>query len=137
MKLTAKQKKFARNIVAKEMTQTDAYRDAYDTENMADKTIKEKASIEARKDNVRASIDKLRDEYAEYFNYDAKQHFEDMKFQRELAMTPAGDNGTVNNNAAIRATELMGKMTGKYVEKSELDVNHTGNISVNIVTGSK
>ena len=134
-KLTHKQEKFARNIVAKEMTQTAAYKDAYDCEDMSEEAIRVEACKLAKTPKVALTMDKLREEYAEYFNYDAKTHFEDLKKRRDLAETPSGEHGNINLNASIRATELMGKMTGKYVDRTEIEANVTGSINVNIVTG--
>ena len=58
--LTHKQEKFILAVV-EGMTQADAYRHAYDTNNMADKTIIEKASKLMSQDNIRARYDDMMD----------------------------------------------------------------------------
>ena len=133
--LTPKQEKFCRNIIVKQMNQSDAYRDAYDTENMKNKSIHEKASELANTVKVSSRMDDLRKEYADYFNYDAKKHFEELEQARQLSLIPKGEHGTINENAIIRSTELKGKLCGHYIEKSEVDAKVSGNISVNIITG--
>ena len=57
--LTQKQENFCLNII-KGMTQADAYRDAYDAENMADKTIHEQASKLMANNKIAARIQELR-----------------------------------------------------------------------------
>ena len=63
-RLTAKQEKFVR-ILFETGNKSEAYRQAYDCEGMLDKTIHEKASIEAGKDKVRARFDELQDRAAQ------------------------------------------------------------------------
>lgn len=55
-KLTEKQEVFARAIGLEGKSQTEAYRQAYDAENMAEKTIFTKASVLAKQDKVAARI---------------------------------------------------------------------------------
>ena len=57
--LTAKQEKYVQGIIDG-MTQADAYRSAYDTSRMADKTVHEKASRLMADDKVRARLEELR-----------------------------------------------------------------------------
>ena len=42
--LTPKQEQFVKNIVLEQMNYTEAYRNAYNAENMSDKTISEKGN---------------------------------------------------------------------------------------------
>ena len=61
--LTAKQEKFVRNLI-EGMTQREAYKNSYDAENMADKTIDEKACILFADEKIRARFKELQDELA-------------------------------------------------------------------------
>ena len=63
MTLTTKQEKFAQ-AVASGMTQADAYRHAYNAENMADSTIHEEASRTANDRKVSARIKALQESAA-------------------------------------------------------------------------
>lgn len=60
--LTPKQELFAQSIALEDMNKSDAYRSAYDTKKMSDKTINEKASLLASQDKVRARIKELREQ---------------------------------------------------------------------------
>lgn len=62
--LTPKQELFCRKYVEIGFA-VEAYKIAYDTSNMKHKTIYEKASIELKKDKIRARISELEAEYAE------------------------------------------------------------------------
>lgn len=57
--LTTKQEKFVQNLV-KGMSQREAYKDAYNAEKMADKTIDTKACLLFKKEKVRERYDELR-----------------------------------------------------------------------------
>jgi hypothetical protein len=59
--LTPKQEKFAFSL-AQGMSQADAYRTAYDVQNMTDKTVHEKASRLMADDKVRARFEVLKAE---------------------------------------------------------------------------
>lgn len=64
MALTTKQEKFT--LVWHEMgNKSEAYRQAYDAENMSDKTITNKAFILSKKGDIRAMYDELQDEARE------------------------------------------------------------------------
>lgn len=59
-KLTEKQDKFAMLVGAKGIAPSKAYPQAYDAENMSEKTIFEKACVLARQDKVKARIEELK-----------------------------------------------------------------------------
>lgn len=63
-KLTAKQEAFCQAI-ASGMTQADAYRSAYSTAKMSDKTVWENASVLVRDSKVTARLDELKAALAE------------------------------------------------------------------------
>ena len=56
--LTDKQRRFCEEIIAGQSL-ADAYRASYDCENMSEKTIREKASIERAKGNIEAALLKM------------------------------------------------------------------------------
>lgn len=63
-KLTVKQEKFAQGLFAG-MSQREAYKEAYDTSKMTDKSIDEKACVLANGVKVRSRIDELTSELKE------------------------------------------------------------------------
>jgi len=64
-RLTEKQEIFAQTLFAGKVTQREAYKLAYNCDNMKDKTIDEKACILAKDAKVRARIKELQDELKE------------------------------------------------------------------------
>jgi phage terminase small subunit len=125
LKLTAKQEKFAQ-LVAKGSTQSDAYREAYDSEDMLDKSIWEKASELAAIVKVKSRIEELKLEYQLHLKYDAEAHYRELEQLKELALTPMGKDGDIDLKSAIKASELKGKLCGLYVDKQQI----TGNLTI-------
>lgn len=122
-KLSAKEEMFCRAMAlapSNGMTQRECYIKAYNTENMTDETTDVKASIVAKKDKIGARIEALTKEFAAFLNYDAKAHFEELEAERKFAKQPSGRHFSVNASAAIKAVELKGKMTGRYIDKHEV-----------------
>ena len=119
--LTPKQEKFAQSIALDEMNQTDAYRSAYDTSKMSDKTVWEKASKLAADAKVRARITELREETVTPKVMSAQKRREKLTDIAENAEDP---------NVQMKAIDLLNKMTGEYVQKVEAAV--TNAVSINI-----
>lgn len=122
--LTAKQEKFVQNIVFEEMTQADAYRSAYNAEKMTDKTINEKASILANKDNIRARMAELRGEMTTPKVMTAQKRLEWLTNVVQSDETSVGDK--------LKAVDLMNKMQGEYVQKVQAEVTNAVNISIEL-----
>lgn len=122
--LTAKQERFAQAIALEEMTQADAYRSAYPNQGMSDKTIHEKASILANNDKVKARIKELRDESMTPKVMSAQKRREKLTDIAENAEDP---------NVAMKAIDLLNKMTGEYVQKVEAEVKSEVNINIELV----
>lgn len=110
--LTAKEEKFCINVFSG-MTYTDAYRDAYDSENMSDKTINEKASLMAKKDKIRTRIQQLRSEANSDKILSAirrKEILTDIVLNRD------------NDDSRMKAIDILNKMDGEYITKIEGDI---------------
>lgn len=112
--LTAKQEKFALNIV-NGMSQADAYRDAYPGIKMTNKSVWEKASALAKKDKVRSRIDELRDDLAKPSIMTAQERL-------EWLTTVVKDDEQVID-VRLKASDQMNKMQGAYVQRIEADVD--------------
>ena len=124
--LTAKQELFAQNIV-QGMTQADAYRSAYDAENMSDNAIYVEACRLADNPNVALRVKELRDQLANPVIMSAQERLEWLsRFVNAGAMF-------VLSAEKIRAIDTMNKMTGEYVTKVEADVSGEMTITVELV----
>ena len=123
--LTDKQEKFAQAVALEGMSLSDAYRSAYDTARMKDKTINEKASRLAADGNIGARIDELR---ASVVSPKIMSAQERMEWLTELIKNTA--EGTTDR---LRAIDIMNKMQGEYVQKVEANVNTDVTINVELV----
>lgn len=112
--LTMKQEKFCQNM-EKGMTQLDAYRDAYDSSKMTEKSARERACILAKNINIRARREELRAPVLEKMGYTIEKHLQELY---DLAKK-AADEGQFA--PAVQAITNRGKCSGFYVEK----VDHT------------
>lgn len=121
--LTAKQEKFVQGII-EGMSQADAYRSAYDTKAMTDKTIHEKASLLASQDKIRARIAELRDRIATDTIMSAQKRLE--------WLTERIADAEVDINAKLKAIDIMNKMQGEYTQRIEAEVTNAVNISIEL-----
>lgn len=109
--LTPKQAKFAANL-AEGMSQAEAYRNAYDAENMAPETIHAHASRLAKRDKVAARVDAL---------VEARMRLIEVKgvSDREKVVTllrKFAEDEARPDHVRLRAVELWGKTCGAFVE---------------------
>lgn len=115
--LTAKQDKFAQAIALEEMNQSEAYRSAYNTKGMTDKTVNEKASLLASQDKIRARIKELR-------NTSMTPKVMSAQRRREW-LTEVIEDPEVDLNVRLKASDQLNRMTGEYVTKVEGNLNVT------------
>lgn len=113
--LTAKQELFAQSIALEDMNKSDAYRSAYNTKGMSDKTINEKASLLASQDKIRARIQELRNEVVSPKIISAQK--------RKEWLTEVINNPKVDINAKLKASDQLNRMEGEYVTKVEGSLN--------------
>ena len=118
--LTGKQEEFAKNIV-QGMSQADAYRSAYDVEDMSDNAIYVEASRLMDNPKVALRIKELRDTLAKPTIMSAQERLE------WLSYLVGADAGTTDK---LRAIDIMNRMTGEYVQKIEADVK--SDVTINI-----
>ena len=122
--LTPKQEQFVQNIL-EGMTQADAYRSAYNTKRMTDKTIWENASRLMADSKVTARLTELRNELAKPSIMSAQERLE------WLTERIADDD--VDINAKLKAIDIMNKMQGEYVQKVEAAVTNAVSINIELV----
>ena len=119
--LTAKQEAFVQNII-QGMSQADAYRSAYNSKRMSDKTIHEAASRLMNDSKVTARLNELREQIANDTIMSAKRRAE--------RLTEFANDG--DPNVAMKAIDLLNKMTGEYVQKVEAEVTNAVNINIEL-----
>lgn len=108
--LTAKQENFVKGII-EGMSQADAYRSAYNTKRMTDKTIWENASRLMNDGKVLARVQELRDQLAKQSIMTAQERLE------WLTSIIKSDKETTADK--LRASDQMNKMQGEYITKVE------------------
>ena len=118
--LTAKEEQFAKAIALDGMGYSDAYRSAYDTSRMKDKTVNEKASILKDKDKIRTRIKELRDQI------DTPKIMSAQK--RKEWLTEVINDPNVEINARLKASDQLNKMEGEYIQKVQASVSYEDNL---------
>ena len=126
--LNGKKELFARKIV-EGMSQADAYRAAYSTSGMSNKTVWEKASRLMADDKVRARVQELADEAASESVMTARERLEFLsrvvRGEEKEKLTQVIDGQTIDVEVAsalkvkLNALDIMNKMTGEYTTKVE------------------
>ena len=114
--LTPKQEAFVQNII-QGMSQADAYRSAYSTKKMSDKTIHEAASRLMADSKVSARVSELRQQLTKSTIMSAQERLE---WLTEFVNTGEKFNLSADK---IRAIDTMNKMTGEYTTKVEGSLN--------------
>ncbi len=122
--LTPKQDKFAQAIALEGMNKSDAYRSAYDTSRMTDKTVNEKASLLASNDKVRARIKELTEQAVSPKIISAQK--------RKEWLTEVINDPNVDINARLRASDQLNKMEGEYVQKVETELKNAVSIHIEL-----
>ena len=121
--LTPKQEKFVQSLI-QGMSQADAYRSAYATKNMSDKTIHEAASRLVADSKVSARLAELREQTTKETIMSAQKRLEWLTGLIEDKEVSIGDK--------LRAADIMNKMQGEYVQKVEAEVTNAVNINIEL-----
>ena len=112
--LTPKQRKFAENL-ADGMTQSDAYKFAYDATDMQGDTIRNKASQLAQRGDIRAAVDALMGERMRLMEVKGvSDRSKVVGLLRQFAEDEARPD-----HVRLRAVELWGKTCGAFIEVIE------------------
>ena len=132
-KLTPKQERFIQNIVSG-MSQREAYKDAYNAENMKDETIDVQASKLFNNNKVSIGYKELMEELKDNAIMTATERMiwltevvKGIQTEKEAVFTD-GDvvikDVEANLSTKIKAVDTLNKMSGEYTTKIE------GNIGV-------
>ena len=119
--LTAKQEQFVQNII-QGMSQADAYRSAYATNKMSDKTIHEAASRLVADSKISARLKELREQLAKSTILTVQQRLE--------WLSKIIQSETETTRDKLSASDQMNKIQGEYTQKVEAEVKNA--ISINI-----
>lgn len=120
--LTDKQEKFAQAIALEGMNYSDAYRSAYDTENMTDGCVWTEASLLKDNQKVATRINELRNTLVSHKIMTAQERLE------WLTTVIMSEGETTRDK--LSASDQMNKMQGEYVQKIEAAVDN--NVTINI-----
>ena len=120
MGLTPKQEKFCQNIV-KGMSQADAYRDAYNTENMKEESIWTCSCRLMNDVKVMSRVKELTEATVKDIKYEIEDCFRETDEILQLAKM------TDNLQIMLKAVEQKGKLKGLFKDK---DTNVNVNVSV-------
>jgi phage terminase small subunit len=121
--LTPKQELFVQSII-KGMSQADAYRTAYATKNMSDKTIYETASKLMADPKIATRVKELREQLDKETIMSAQKRLE--------WLTEAIGNKDIAVNDKLKAIDIMNKMQGEYIQKVEAAVTNAVNINIEL-----
>ena len=125
MSLTIKEEIFVQRRI-EGYSQTEAYRFAYNCENMKDKTITEKASKLMAKDNVRARYEELLNEYKEQAKWNRSKAEEKLMWLLDKSQEDIEYRGLkqANSNSKLNTIKELNTLTDLYPKKNkEEDVN--------------
>ena len=125
MSLTIKEEIFVQRRI-EGYSQTEAYRFAYECENMKDKTITEKASKLMAKDNVRARYEELLNELKEKSFYTVEKANDDLNWIKEKAKEDIEYRGLkqANANAYLGAVKEQIHLNGITIKEAKADIDN-------------
>lgn len=114
--LTPKQEKFVKAIVYDDMNYSDAYRIAYNTKNMSDKSINENASHLLQNTKIASRVKELRAEIDTPRIMSAKERL------AWLSSVIKSEEETTADK--LKASDQMNKMQGEYTQKVVASVSY-------------
>ena len=120
MSLTIKEEIFVQRRI-EGYSQTEAYRFAYNCENMKDKTVIEKASKLMAKDNVRARYEELLNEHKNKALYTREEAVNDLIWIKEKAREDIEYRGLKQANGGhfLKSVNELCQLEGLYPTKEE------------------
>lgn len=126
-KLTLKQEKYVQNLI-KGMSQRQAYKNAFDTANMKDETIDNKAYLLLKKDEVRVRYEELTkkaEDEAIMSAIERKKWLSDV-IKGNIKHISYSSNGDEYENEAyisdkLKAVDLLNKMDNSYQQNIKIE----------------
>ncbi|MGL5569620.1 MAG: terminase small subunit [Cetobacterium sp.] len=132
MKLTPKQEIFIQGIVSGKLSQREAYKKAYNTTRMKDKTIDEKASRLFNNDKVRTRYEEIIEEFKDKALYTREEADEDYEWIKQLSKKDILENGLRQANSSAYLNAIKGRcdLNDLWPAKKQ-DVVLNGNMEIN------
>ena len=131
MSLTIKEEIFVQRRI-EGYSQTEAYRFAFNCENMKDKTVTEKASKLMAKDNVRARYEELMNELKEKAFYTVEKANNDLEWLKLQAKDDIENRGLkqANANAYLGAVKEQISLNGITIKEAKKEIDNTFKIEL-------
>ena len=125
MSLTIKEEIFVQRRI-EGYSQTEAYRFAYNCENMKDKTVTEKASKLMAKDNVRARYEELKNELKQKMFYTVEKANDDLEWIKLKAKEDIECRGIKQANATtyLGAVKQQIDLNGITIKEAKEDIDN-------------
>ena len=125
MSLTVKQEIFVQRLLEGN-TQAEAYRFAYNCENMKDKTIIEKASKLMAQSNIRARYEELMNELKQKMFYTVEKANEDLEWIKNKAKEDIEYRGIKQANATtyLGAVKQQIDLNGITIKEAKEDIDN-------------
>lgn len=122
--LTVKQEKFVQNIL-NGMTQRQAYKDAYNAENMKDETIDSEACILFKDRKVAERYQELLKEMEKVAVMSA---LEKRKLLKDMILNEKNSMGD-----RLKALDIDNKMSGEYIENLKVESDNKLDVTIKVV----
>ena len=131
MSLTTKQEIFVQRLI-EGCSQREAYKFAYNAENMKDNTIDRKAYELFNKDYIRARYEELKEELKEKSFYTVEKANQDLEWIKAKAREDIEYRGLkqANANAYLGATKQQIELNGITIKEAKKDIDNTFKIEL-------
>ena len=125
MSLTTKQELFIQGLI-KGYSQREAYKFAYDTENMKNETIDSKASILFKTEKIRARYEELKNELKEKAFYTVEKANDDLNWIKLKAKEDIEAKGIkqANANTYLGAVKQQIELNGITIKEAKADIDN-------------
>lgn len=127
MKLTDKQEKFAQ-CIAKGYTQADAYREAYDCEEMKDEVIYVEACKLMNNHKISIRVDELKERALKRYDITVDDLIFELEEAREMGKLNSQPSAMVS--ASMGKAKLLGLITDKQEVKGNMKVTMMPSVKV-------
>ena len=125
MSLTTKQELFIQGLI-KGYSQREAYKMAYEADNMKNETIDSKASILFKTEKIRARYEELKNELKEKAFYTVEKANDDLNWIKLKAKEDIECKGLkqANSNAYLNAVKQQIDLNGITIKEAKADIDN-------------
>lgn len=119
-KLTPKMEHFSR-LVASGTMAVDAYKQAYNADNMQDNTIRREAYKLMQRDDITERVKELQ---IPLQNYGIQAHISEREHKKQILYGIVHDTGEKTENK-LRALDILNRMDQEYMQQLDIDDTET------------